>query len=152
MSFLIKLISSLIWLPFVLLWLISWPFFLVYGFFLSAIATYALIRKGRDIVIVQNGGSDPVESLRRLQDLNLSKDRVLILEYADHKIWSWWSLPARLFWAFGPIPIPARFTADYLPAVLLLRSFRRPKTFSFGRLSKDRDSKFDELVAALKLG
>jgi hypothetical protein len=150
MSLLINLLNFLVWLPVILLWVVLWPFGVLYHFALCVAATYSLVKKGQEVLIVQNSGSDALTSSFRLQELPLSQERLIFLDYANHKQWPWRSLPARLFWAFGPIAIPPRFTPDHLPAVLLLRPFRRPKTFSFGRRSKDPESKFAELLAALK--
>jgi len=149
MPFLAKVLNLLIWLPLVLFWLVLWPFAFLYGLVLCMIATYVLVSKGRDVLIVQNSARSSADFSVRLQELPLSADRLLFLDYASHKQWSWWSLPARLFWSFGPIPMPSRFTPDFLPAVLVLRKFRRPNTFSFGTISKDKERKFDELLAEL---
>jgi hypothetical protein len=118
MSFWIKLLSFLIWLPFLLLGVILLPFGLLYSFVLCVIATQVLIKKGRTVLIVHNSAGDPSEFLTRLQELNLPKERSLVLDYANHKSWPWWSLPTQLYGAFGPKGKSARFTPDYLPAVL----------------------------------
>ena len=107
--FLIKLLSFLIRLPFILLWLILWPFGALYGSALCVIATQALVKKGRTVLIVHNSAGLPDEFLTRLQESNLPKERSMVLDYADHKKWPWWSLPTRLFWVFGPIGRPTRF-------------------------------------------
>jgi hypothetical protein len=150
MSLLVRLLSFLVWLPVVLLWVALWPFGVLYHFALCVVATYTLVKKGQDVLVVQNTGGDASTSSLRLQELCLSEERLVLLDYANHKQWPWRSLPARLFWAFGPIPMPPRFTPDFLPAVLLLKPFRFPMAFSFGRRSKDTDSRFAELLAALK--
>jgi len=150
LSALIKLFSALIWLPFALLYLALSPFVVLYGLALCVIAWCVLAGAGPKILIVQNGIEDASGFLSRLRQQNLSDDRTLLLDYVDHRNWFWWSLTARLFWQFGPIPMPPRFTPNFLPAVLVLKKFRWPKTFSFGRHSKDCELKFDRLLAELK--
>lgn len=145
----IKVLSALIWLPFVLLYLVSLPFLFVYGLFLCVLAWYTLARESPKILVIQNGTEDAAGFLSRLQLQNLFKGRELLLDYSDHKNWPRWALPVRLFWQFGPIPMPPQFTPHFLPAILVLKKFRRPQTFSFGAASKDREAKFEQLLAEL---
>ena len=148
--FLIRLLSAIVWLPFLLLWLILWPFGVLYNFVLCVIATQALVKKGQNVLFIHNSSGDRGEYLARLQELGLRKGSPLVLDYANHKNWSRWSLPTRLFWSFGPIPKPDIWIPHYLPAVLVLRKFRRPKTFSFGKMSKDPNLQFERLISELK--
>ena len=151
MNLRLRLLSTLIWIPFVLLWLILWPFAFLYGLILLVIASYVLVRKGRDILIIENSGAGALEFMDRLNALELPKHRLMSLDYARSKRWPWWSLPVRLFWQFGPIPMPAFLVTRNLPAVLVLRNFRRPKRFSFGPATKDAKAEFEKFVAeALK--
>ncbi len=97
MSLLVRLLRFLVWLPVVLLWVALWPFGVLYHFALCVVSTYSHVKKGQDVLIVQNTGGDASTSSLRLQELSLSEERLVLLDYASHKQWPWRSLPARLF-------------------------------------------------------
>jgi hypothetical protein len=51
----------------------------------------------------------------------------------------------QFFDCFGPKSIPEHLTPGLLPAVILLRKFRWPKTFSFGKRSREPVEKMNLL-------
>jgi hypothetical protein len=55
----------------------------------------------------------------------------------------------QLFELFGPHGKPERFTEFSLPAVIVFRELRRPKTFTFGSRPKDLEEKLERLRAEL---
>ena len=124
----------------------AWPFIFVYRFVLSVLAWFAM-RPGKDVVVVTNDSQVCKTWLPRL--MPLIGERAVFLNYEERRNWIRWSLPVRLFHAFGPAPTAETFIPHSLPAVIAVRKFRRPQLFSFGSLSKDGEAKLENLRSAL---
>jgi hypothetical protein len=118
----------------ILLYLILWPLMLLYSSILCVIGWVALPATGKDVVLVSDGaeGLNPGTS----EIAALVADRAMFLDYKENKKWNNWSLPVQFFHHFGPRSIPEFLTPGLLPAVILLRKFRWPETFSFGKRSR----------------
>jgi hypothetical protein len=97
--------------------------------------------------LILNGPED--KTGRREQILSLLRDRPLTLDYDQRDSWPRWSLPVRLFWQFGPIPLPPRFAPNYLPAVIIVEHYRWPQTLPFGNMTKEADRNLVRLGALL---
>jgi|SRR5215472_3967792 len=108
---------------------------------------FFLPRSGKDVLVVSNGKADAEPWLSQITPM--LKERALFLNYEEHQNWKRWSLPVMLFHAFGPSAKPASFIKYRLPAVLVMRRFRLPTQYSFGERALDKQTKLDELKAAL---
>ena len=132
------------------LWLLflipALPFIFVYKFALSVLAWFAM-RPDKEVVVVTNDSQVCQSWLPRL--MPLIGERAVFLNYEERRNWRHWSLPVRLFHAFGPAPTSQTFIPHLLPAVIVIRKFRRPQLFSFGSFSTDREAKLEELRSAL---
>jgi hypothetical protein len=130
-----------------LLYLLVWPLILLYSSLLCVIGWVVLPARGKDVVLVSDGadGLNPNTS----EIAALVTDRAMFLDYQERKKWKRWSLPVQFFHHFGLTSIPERFTPDFLPAVILLRTFRWPKTFSFGKRSREPVEKMNVLCSEL---
>jgi hypothetical protein len=143
-----------LWIPFYYLITFVWilllipalPLIFVYRFALSVAAWFAMTR-GKDVVVVTNGPGDCGPWLSKLAPL--LEGRAIFLNYQERRSWPRSSLPARLFYAFGPQPTPVSFTPRYLPALIVVRRFRAPRGFSFGAFSRDLEPKLEALRYAL---
>jgi hypothetical protein len=127
----------------VLLYLFLWPLGLLYSSILCVIGWLVLPSRGKDVVLVSDGeeGLNPDTS----EIAALVADRVMFLDYQERKKWKRWSLAVQFFDCFGPKSIPEHLTPGLLPAVILLRKFRWPKTFSFGKRSREPVEKMNLL-------
>jgi hypothetical protein len=134
---------SFVWL------VICLPLVPIYYFALCIGAWFFLPRLGKDVIVVSDGKADAEAWL--LQITPMVKERALFLNYEEHQNWRRWSLPVMLFHAFGPSAKPSSFIRYNLPAVLLMRRFRLPTQYSFGERALDKQTKLDELRAALGL-
>jgi hypothetical protein len=133
----------------VLLLILALPFIFVYRFALSILAWFAM-SPGKNIIVVTSGSQTCKSWLQRL--MPLIGERGVFLNYEERRNWLRWSLPVRLFHAFGPAPTAQTFIPNYLPAVIIVTKFRRPQSFSFGSLSKDHEVKLEKLRSALAAG
>jgi hypothetical protein len=131
----------------VLVYLLVWPLILLYSSILCLIGWLVLPARGKDVVLVSDGadGLDPGTS----EIAALVAHRAMFLDYQERKKWKRWSLPVQFFDHFGPMSIPERFMPGLLPAVILLRKFRWPKTFSFGTRSREPVEKMNLLRSEL---
>jgi hypothetical protein len=117
------------------------PLIAMYCFALCIGAWFFLPRFGKDVLVVSNGKADVEPWLSQITPM--VTERALFLNYEEHQNWQRWSLPVMLFYAFGPS------AKNSLPAVLLMRRFRLPAQYSFGERALDKQTKLDELRAAL---
>jgi hypothetical protein len=132
---------SVVWL------VICLPLIPIYYSALCTGAWFFLPRFGKDVLVVSNGKADAEPWLSQITPM--VRERALFLNYEEHQNWQRWSLPVMLFDAFGPSEKPASFIKYSLPAVLLMRRFRLPTQYSFGERALDKQTKLDELKAAL---
>jgi hypothetical protein len=137
----------LIYFLYVALLVISLPLILIYYFSLCIGAWFFLPRVGKDVLVVSNGKADAEPWLSQITPM--VKERAVFLNYEEHQNWQRWSLPVMLFHAFGPSGKPPSFIKYSIPAVLLMRRFRLPTLYSFGERALDKQTKLDELKAAL---
>jgi hypothetical protein len=132
------------------LWLVLWilvsPFIFAYRLALSVVAWFAM-SPGKDIVVVTNDSEVCKSWMPQL--MPLIGERGVFLNYDERRSWRRWSLPVRLFHAFGPAPTAQTFLPHSLPVVIVVKNFRRPQLFSFGSLSKDREVMLEKLWSAL---
>jgi len=134
---------TFLWLS---LWVLASPFIFAYRLALSVLAWFAM-SPGKDIVVVTNDSEVCKSWLSRL--MPLIDKRAVLLNYEERRNWRCWSLPVRLFHAFGPAPTTDSFIPHLLPAVIIITKLGRPKLFSFGSLSKDREANLEKLCSAL---
>ena len=113
-----------------ILYFLSYPFLFVLGYALCVWASFSLLPFGTDALVVRTNFERGTESLSRI--MSVLQTRAIVLNFSERKSWPKWSLPIRLFWRFGPISTLPQFTEFNLPAVILLRRFRFPLTFTFG--------------------
>jgi len=115
------------------------PLIFLYMSFWCVIGPLLLARRGKDVVFVYNGTHQSGDQTSTLT--SLVADRAALLDYAERRQWKRWSLPVHLYTLFGPMSIPQRLTPGVLPAVIVFRRFRWPKTFSFGQRSKELEER-----------
>lgn len=132
---------------YVALLVICLPLIPVYYSSLCIGSWFFLARFGKDVIVVSNGEADAEPWLSQITPM--VKERALFLNYEERQNWQRWSLPVMLVDAFGPSAKPASFIKYSLPAVLLMRRFRLPTQYSFGERALDKQTKLDELKAAL---
>ena len=142
------IIGILVWLPISVFYLISWPFVFLYEQILCCLAWRKLKSDEQLIIVVHDGQKDSGGFLARI--LDSAGERVQMLDYAARQEWARWALPVRMFWRFGPIPLPPRFIPEYLPAVVLVGRLKRPLKFSFGSMSKEREASWDRFRRELQ--
>ena len=143
----LKLLTYAISLLTIVWLLIFLPVWLLYAALLCVTAWFAWTRPGRDIIVVHSNTKRSEEWMSRI--LPLIDRRAVVLNYDDRKGWNRWSLPVQLFRCFGPQPTAEIFLPQSLPAVIVLRKFRLPRTFTFGRLSQEHASEVQELGSYL---
>jgi hypothetical protein len=131
----------------VLLYLFLWPLILLYSSILCVIGWLVLPARGKDAVLVSDGAGGLDRGTSEIAAL--ISDRAMFLDYQERKNWKRWSLPVQFFDCFGPRSIPEHLTPGLLPAVILVRKFRWPKTFSFGTRSKEPIEKMNLLRSEL---
>jgi hypothetical protein len=90
----------------VLLLILALPFIFVYRFALSILAWFAM-SPGKNIIVVTSGSQTCKSWLQRL--MPLIGERGVFLNYEERRNWLRWSLPVRLFHAFGPAPTAQTF-------------------------------------------
>jgi hypothetical protein len=128
-------------------WLVVFiPARFLYGSLLCTLAWFAWMKPDRDIIVAHSGDSSE-EWMSRIHPL--VDGRAVFLDYDERKSSRQGPLTGWLFYCFGPQPMTGSFMPQYLPAVIVFRKFRRPKTFSFGQLSRERATQFRDLVAQL---
>jgi|SRR5215472_7114661 len=129
----------------VFLWIVALPLIFLYYSVLCVIAWCVLPQRGRDVIVISDGKPDDVFDE---EVLPMIRNRAFFLNYEERSIWSRWSLPVLLYFAFGPIPNPV-LRATCLPAVLLIRKFKLPRKFSFGPLISDTTINVQSLRSCL---
>lgn len=148
MGFWIQVVNFLVWFPIVVFYLVSWPFRSAYAAFLCCLAWYRLAPGDNFVVVIHDNKKDADGYLKRFLGAVVVQPACL-LDYQERKSWPTWSLPVRLFWTFGPIPLPPMFLPNYLPAVVLIKRFKRPRNYSFGKMARDRGANWERLQADL---
>jgi len=133
----------------IFLYVALWPLFYLYGMLLCPMVWIEWGKQGKKALVIFLDSKHSEEWMARLSPL--ISDRAVFLNWSEHKQWDRWSLPAQLFDVFGPHGMPEQFTRNSLPAVIVFRNLRRPKSFTFGNRSKDLEEKLDQLRAELAL-
>jgi hypothetical protein len=131
----------------ILLCLLLWPLTLLYSSILCIIGWLVLPARGKDVVLVHNGADGLDGWMSEIEPL--VAHRAMLLDYEDRKRWKRWSLPVQFYNHFGPLVLPQRFVPDSLPVVIVLNRFRWPRTFSFGKHSREPDEKMTLLRSEL---
>jgi len=134
----------------ILLWLALLPLFYLYGMLLCPMVWIEWRKQGKDALVIFLNSKHSEEWMVRLSPMIAG--RAVFLNWSERKQWDRWSLAAQLFEIFGPHGMPEQFTQHSLPAVIVFRELRRPKTFTFGNRSKNLEEKLVQLHAALALG
>jgi hypothetical protein len=134
----------------VLLYVVISPFIFLYGLLLCPTAWIEWGRQGKDLLVVDTDSAHSKEWMLRI--LPIVGERAVFLDYGKRDQWERWSLAVQLFGIFGPHGIPERFTPYSLPAVILFEKLHRPKTFTFGERSKNREAKLEQLRSKLGMG
>jgi hypothetical protein len=122
------------------------PLILLYGFTLLCRVWFNWKREGKDVLIVL---SDSQGSHRRMERISpLVKDRAKFINWSKRASWRRLSLGPQLFYYFycffGPPPFARERS---LPAVIVFRRLRLPRSFSF--YGQSTETFFDRLEAAL---
>jgi hypothetical protein len=129
------------------LYLILWPVVFLYGMVLCVVTWVFGGKEGKCAVVVVAGREDSGPWVPRIR--TLVEGRAVFLNYQERRNWRRWSLTVQLFHCFGPQPIPQSFMVHSLPAVILLKKFRLPKLYTFGGLSRDPETKLEDLRSRL---
>ena len=140
-------IAALLFYGSILLVLLFLPFVLLYGYAVLCPLLWARWGKnGKDVLVV----SGNTEHSREWADKITARvaSRAVFLDYDQGGAWKRRSLAVQLFDIFGPHPIPEMFMSLCLPAVIVVKRNRKPKTFVFGP-RKDCDVLLDQLSAEL---
>jgi hypothetical protein len=125
------------------------PLIYLYGMLCCAEVWIEWTKQGKDVLVIEFNSSHSREWMSRL--LPVLSNRAVLINWSDREKWKRSALTTQLFSIFGPHGMPEQFTAHSLPAAIVFRTLRRPKVFTFGERSKDRDGKIDELRALLAL-
>jgi hypothetical protein len=136
----------LLFLSSILAVVVAWPFAYLYGLLLCSMVWIDWSKKGKDLLVVYSS-SEHSEWMTRLSPL--IRDRAVLLDYTTRNTWPRTSPEVLLFEIFGAKPIPEFVRQFYLPCVIVFPMFRRPQTFTFGKSSKDREDRFEQLRATL---
>jgi hypothetical protein len=131
----------------VLLYVLAFPFVRLYGLLLCPAVWIEWGRRGKDVLVVDFDSAHSKEWMERI--LPLVGSRAVFLNYSNRDHWNGSSLENQLYEVFGPHGMPERFTVNSLPAVILFIKLRRPKVFTFGNHSKDREDKMERLRSEL---
>ena len=133
----------------VLLYIAFLPLAYLYGLLLRPMVWIEWEKRGHDVLVIETESDHSRQWMARLSPL--ITNRAVHLNWKQRKTWDRWSLPVQLFELFGPHGKPEQFTELSLPAVIVFRQLRRPKTFTFGSRPKDLDVKFESLREELGL-
>ena len=109
---------------------------------------FVFTQRGKGLIIIHCGTDRSVEWLPRLR--SLADQGTMFLDYDDRRNWKFWSFPVRAYEAFGPRSIPEQFTTGLLPAIIVLKKFKWPRTFAFGSRCQELELKWEQLLAALR--
>ncbi|HVG92227.1 MAG TPA: hypothetical protein VNB54_12120 [Alphaproteobacteria bacterium] len=128
--------------------LVGWmPLFYLYGRIVCLMAWLIWISPTSDVILVFNGRAEPDGTLTRL--LQMLQTRAVILDYEDRERWRF-SIPTQLFRCFGPQPVTDFYMPGFLPTVIVMRRFRKPASFSFGKRFGDQEATLVRLQAELE--
>jgi hypothetical protein len=137
----------LLYLLWVVLYVIFLPFLLLYGFALLLVVRKTWMSRGKDVLAVHSDGRDARSWM--LQIVPLIEGRAVFLNYEERKNWQRWSLPAQLFYHFGPQVAVETLARRALPVVILFRKSGQPKKFFFGYKSREFEAKLERLRSEL---
>jgi len=110
------------------------------------LAWFLWVSPKRNVIVAYNAQSELEGSISTL--MPVLGGRAVFLDYSDRKRWRF-SIPTQLFRCFGPEPLTEFFMPGFLPAVIVIRRFRKPVNFSFGQRTADRHSSLARLQAEL---
>jgi hypothetical protein len=127
----------------ILLFVLLFPLRMFYRAIICFLAWFMWVQPMQEFLVVLNSDSKSREYPTHLGPL--LNGRAIFLDYSQRQKWQSFSISTQLFHCFGPQPIPAHFTTLFLPAVIVVRKFKWPKTFTFGERSKR-----EENLAALR--
>jgi hypothetical protein len=122
--------------------LITLALYLPYRAALYMLVWVLWLPQGKDVLFVYS--DSPIwHEYMTTQILPLVRQRAVVLNWSDRAKWTRWSFRVRVFHHFGG-------DRDFNPLVVLLRPFRRARTFRFWLPFKDWKRGYKEPVARLR--
>jgi hypothetical protein len=97
----------------------------------------------QDVIIVQNISEVP--NLYSDQILPLVHGRAVMLDYAKRQDWNSHDFAVKVYRHFGSHSKVSFHDPQYLPAVIILKGYSKPRVFSFGSLSTNRETRLEDL-------
>ena len=132
----------------VAIYIVFLPLIFLHSALVCILGWFVFAKRGKGLIIIHSSTDRSAEWLSRLR--SLADPGTMFLDYDDRRNWKSLSFPVRAFEAFGPRSIPEQFTPGLLPAIIVLKKFRWPRTFAFGPRCQEPDLKWEQLLATLR--